>query len=384
MPIANSLDQKFRKLNHKRIILFRRWRLQVLKLLLDQRLDPLHAVLRPEKGRDQDLRIVILRTDGKLGDSITSTYLLSGLKMLFPKVHITVVSAPEFKNLFWGLADDYQAFKLKFSNALRFVQKNKQTYDILINTSHILSPSSILLSRFIPATKKIAFLNQEWKMFSDHVEFNVNTDHITERYNALLRLLSSKALPNLTYTYPLEPNAKIKVQELLAERNAQHPYKQLIVVNSFAGARLRNLSLTTMQSLITGLTQAIPECLIVSIGNVGDLRIINRWQNDLENPQWTYFNYGSLDFNAALVARADLVISPDTSIVHMACALKKKLVAIYREDWTSEKNRQIWGPFGTSFAVVEAPKQSLQNEDGDINTVNISEIITATVQLLKE
>ena len=110
--------------------------------------------------------------------------------------------------------------------------------------------------------------------------------------------------------------------------------------------------------------------------------MINRWQAELHNPQWTYFNYGSLDFNAALVAAADLVISPDTSIVHMACALKKKLVAIYREDVTEEKNRMIWGPFGTEFVEVVAPKMSPENEDGDINSVNIPEVLNASIKLL--
>lgn len=380
--MVNSLDQNLRHLNHRRIILFRRWRLRILKLFLDQRIDPLQAVLRPEKGREQNLRIIILRIDGKLGDSITSTYLLNGLKMIFPKIHISVVSAPEFKSLFWGLADDYLAFKLNFLNAIKFVQKNNQTYDVLINTSHILSPSSIFLSRFIPATKKISFLNQDWKMFSNHVVFDLNNAHITERYNALLRLLSPKPFSNLTYSYPLDSQSRQKVYELLAERRIQHPFKQLIIVNSFAGARRRNLSLMTMKALITQLSKALPECLIVSIGNVGDLRIINRWHAELQNPQWTFFNYGSLDFNAALVAEADLVISPDTSIVHMACAFKKKLVAIFREDYTEEKNRQIWEPFATQFRVVEAPKISSQNEDGDINTVNVTEVIDASIKLL--
>ena len=377
-----TFDQKIRVWNHRRIILLRRWRLNILKALLDQPMNPLQTVLRPEKGRDQHVRIIILRTDGKLGDSITSTYLLTGLKQLFPNVHLTVVSQPEYKNLFWGLADDYIPFKLKFTNAIKILLKHTETYDVLINSSHILNPSSIILSRFISATKKIAFLNSDWKSYSDHVQFDVNSDHITERYNQLLKLLSLKPVSNLTYSYQLDQNAAEKVLELLSQRREQHPFKRLIVLNSFAGARLRNLNLDTTKNLVLELTQRFPESLIVSIGNVGDLKILNRWHSELENPQWTFFNYGSLEFNAALVASADLVISPDTSIVHMACALKIKIVAVYREDHKLEKNRKIWGPFGTDFVVVEAPKLTPQNEDGDINSVNIPEIISACEKLL--
>lgn len=382
-----TLDQKIRAWNHRRIILFRRWRLQILKFLIDQKLNPLQTALRPEKGRDQRLRIIILRTDGKLGDSITSTYLLKGLKQQFPNCHLTIVSQPEYKNLFWGLADDYIPLRLNFLAALKFISKNSETYDFLINSSHILNPSSILLSRFIPASKKIAFLNDDWKLFSDHVRFDVNNDHITERYNQLLKQLlkqfSANQIPQLFYSYEIDHDSKMQVVELLSKRRDQHPYKQLIIVNSFAGARLRNFNLVTTKSIVTELSAQFPMSLIVSIGHVGDLKVLDRWHSELQNPQWTFFNYGSLEFNAALVSVADLVISPDTSIVHMASALKKKLVAVYRDDNSLEKNQKIWAPFGTEFVVVVAPENSSHYENGDINSVNIPEIILACEKLMR-
>ena len=43
----------------------------------------------------------------------------------------------------------------------------------------------------------------------------------------------------------------------------------------------------------------------------------------------------------ALIADADLVISPDTSVVHMAAAWRKPLVAIYKD---VRMNNRLWAP----------------------------------------
>lgn len=43
----------------------------------------------------------------------------------------------------------------------------------------------------------------------------------------------------------------------------------------------------------------------------------------------------------ALIADADLIISPDTSVVHMAAAWRKPLVAIYKDVLM---NNRLWAP----------------------------------------
>jgi ADP-heptose:LPS heptosyltransferase len=47
----------------------------------------------------------------------------------------------------------------------------------------------------------------------------------------------------------------------------------------------------------------------------------------------------------ALIAEADLVISPDTSVVHMAAAWKKPLIAVYKD---VRMNNRLWAPGTTT------------------------------------
>ncbi|QKJ49547.1 hypothetical protein G9394_15000 [Proteus vulgaris] len=49
----------------------------------------------------------------------------------------------------------------------------------------------------------------------------------------------------------------------------------------------------------------------------------------------------SLQHTIALISKADLVISPDTSIVHISATFRRPLVAIYKD---AIHNNKLWGP----------------------------------------
>lgn len=58
----------------------------------------------------------------------------------------------------------------------------------------------------------------------------------------------------------------------------------------------------------------------------------------------------------ALVATADLVVTPDTSIVHIATAFERPVVAMYRKDTGDE-----WGPYGKLGLVLESDGDTLES-----------------------
>ncbi len=88
----------------------------------------------------------------------------------------------------------------------------------------------------------------------------------------------------------------------------------------------------------------------------------------------------SLKHNIAAVSIADLVITPDTSWVHFSSALKKKLIAIYREDKSSdiEKNSIIWAPFETNYISI----YSNFSEEQNINNFDINDFTSAYKKLI--
>ncbi|HDZ3112781.1 TPA: lipopolysaccharide heptosyltransferase family protein, partial [Klebsiella pneumoniae] len=51
--------------------------------------------------------------------------------------------------------------------------------------------------------------------------------------------------------------------------------------------------------------------------------------------------FNTLHYAMALIAQAELIISPDTSVVHMAAAWNKPLIAVYKDVLL---NNRLWAP----------------------------------------
>lgn len=363
---------RLKAMNHARIQKLRWLRLFVLKVLLDQRPTPYEH--HPNQKKTS---ILILRTDGKLGDSITSTYLIERLKAQFQNSEITVISDPQFQNLFSPLVHHYISLASRLFPVLHWLMSggkiSRKKYDILISTSHILSPATVFLCRFISARYKVSFLNSDWKMFSHHVSFDLNWDHVTRRYDHTLGLLqtifsnnqwsSNSELHTKAYSVSHLCSTQPQIKKYIDQIKSKLNVSRICVVNSFAGARLRNFSQATTYGIIDALLKKYSDLAIISIANRGDRDILRQWSSQSSHDmakkewhrRWLISEFHSLSDNVGLIQLADLVITPDTSIVHLTCGLNRPLVAVYRQDVGNEKNQQIWAPIGNQFRIVEAP-----------------------------
>jgi ADP-heptose:LPS heptosyltransferase len=89
-----------------------------------------------------------------------------------------------------------------------------------------------------------------------------------------------------------------------------------------------------LSSLIGKLQKAYPDVQIILLDHRNEIR--------LPLPEKVRINpFKTLHHAMALIADADLVISPDTSVVHMAAAWRKPLVAIYKD---VRMNNRLWAP----------------------------------------
>ncbi|MDC9596831.1 glycosyltransferase family 9 protein [Xenorhabdus anantnagensis] len=75
----------------------------------------------------------------------------------------------------------------------------------------------------------------------------------------------------------------------------------------------------------------------------------------------------SLYHTIYMISQSDLIISPDTSIVHISAAYKKPLVAIYQD---IESNKTLWGP-GYNEAVQILAKNGRLQENKNIDELII-------------
>jgi ADP-heptose:LPS heptosyltransferase len=367
-----SVDQAIRGWNHRRIDFLRRFRLQVTKKFFDHR-----AYLVREKNSGDN--VLVFRLDDKLGDAVVSTGFLKSIKSNFIGSKLIVLAGPQTSEIYRSLSfvDEVVVCKKGFLSLLkcyRYLKKNSYRY--IINTSHILSPRVVMLLSALKASAKLGFLNSDYKLFSATALYDEHKHHVLVRYRNLVELMGVTE-PELGYVLEVKKQPLEKAMRSLDSLKKQG--KKIILLNSFAGARLRNFSKETTHRIIRGLTDDSSN-VVISVANDGDHRIVAEWREGSNLPSWIQMtDFSSLEDNVALLSQADLVITPDTAWVHLASALGRNLVAVYRED-TEEKNSVIWAPAHQNAKVVIAPQKP--ESPYDINNVSVDEVIAAAKAFL--
>ncbi|MBC7419414.1 MAG: glycosyltransferase family 9 protein [Bdellovibrio sp.] len=373
-----SIHSYLRHLNHRRIDLGR-----TLKLSLMQ---SFFAPFSKFATTDTQNLILVLRLDDKLGDSVSSTGFLRSLKQAYPNRKLVVVCGLATEDLFrsFNFIDEVKVSKKGlFSTIKLFKQLKKNSYKLIINTSHILNPRVIFLSSLLSAEKKIGFGDAAGGVFSEFIRIDFRNDHVTDRYLKVFQLLNLPDSNSRDFSYELPTYATALVKAKKEIEQLKDKYTYVVAINCFAGGRLRNLNLDTTKKIIEALS-VYPDICIISLASAGDQRILKQWQSRIHSFNWSVFSeLTSLAENIALMSLSDVVITPDTAWVHLAAALKKNLVAIYRADHESavEQNSVIWAPYKTNFTKVTVqPKYG--ETDIDINQVNTGEVIESTLKML--
>ena len=389
MNFFKNLELSFRKLNHQRIQLFRIGRTQFLRVLFN-------TTNKDRKAVDQLTTVVFLRLDGKLGDTITFSAFVQQMVKNCPQLEIHILtrknSSEVYQYLFPELMKNQQII-------LHFVDKNifkiyktlndlkPIIFDALISTSHILDPQSIILARFIRAKSKISFLNTDMKFFDQFVTRNFFSMHITERYKNVVQFLKLNWTEPAQYSFVVPQQQLETTSQFLEKIKKQKNCDKIIVLNSFAAARLRNLNFETTLTIIKLLSDKIPTAVIASIANSGDLKILKNWRSQAETDprfqgfikNWFFSDQTSILDTAAMIDLSDLVITPDTSIVHLASALKTPLIALFRPDTGTEENSKIWSPIGSNFKVLFSQK----NDDIlGLNTIDTGTVTDAAKNII--
>lgn len=375
--MLKKIDAKIRDWNHRRIDIMR-----AFKLALAGALFPWFA--RRTKSEKTEADILVFRLDDKLGDSITSTGFLSELKKSFPQSRLVVLSGKNAAFIYKKLKfiDEVIVVKKGIWQSLRaFLILRTRSYRFIFNTSHILTPQVIFLSSFLRAWKKITFLNAKARSFTDHITYDEKKDHVTTRYQKSLEAVGIESAPLDYQMVSADEKASRAVDKAIVELRRKAP--MIVILNSFAGARLRNLNQKTTTDIVRGILKNHSNVVIVSVGSDDDLKKIQYWVTAFNDRRWVcYSRQGSLGFNFALAQHSALIITPDTAWVHVASALKKPVIAIYREDEAHEKNSLIWSPYKTLNEVVYAPFDL--SRPHDINTVDPEQVVSGVGRLLSQ
>ncbi|MFQ6103764.1 MAG: glycosyltransferase family 9 protein [Candidatus Glassbacteria bacterium] len=315
---------------------------------------PKSGSVKPEEVR----KILILRLD-QLGDMIVSTPLFRALKRRLPGVEIGVFGGPDNLSVIQNdgnITWTYGRSRNPLRTFLEAMKARKERYDVLLNLN--LNPSltgGIIANLAAPsATKVMGMMDASSRSFYNIV-LGIERDYRTPMVCHMLRFLevfgiSAEREDRRPYIV-LGKKPDARVERFMADHGLRR--SGFIVLNPFAGGRKRDMGKPQAREVASQLSarSGMPTVILWapgrdeeagSIAGGGDRSLI------IKGPSGC-----SILETASLISHCLFVISPDTSIVHIADAVGKPVVAMYSRLVPSFRE---WYPQSVTYRALYADR----------------------------
>jgi ADP-heptose:LPS heptosyltransferase len=338
----NSLEQRSRRI--------------VLTLLRAAAGRPRHdAKLKPE-----DLRRVLLIRYDRIGDAVITMPVIDALKRIAPDVEIDVLASPANAVVFRSdpRVHDVLLWKKSWTRRLRIIRRcRSRHYDAVLQL--ILGRTtlpSILAGALAPDGRTIGKSAPGRERLLDHAA-DLPHQHFTDRTLGVIAAgidIDGFDLSEVSPALPISDADHAEAVRRLSERGIQ-PHR-FILLNISAGTRDRELSDEQNIQLAAMLAATGLDVVISSAPDAVDrAKGIAAAAGAGVHAIFT----GSFMQAAALIESSLLVVTPDTSIVHVASATLRPTVAMY----PSSGDPTGWGPRGVSHQIVRTEGETLRQID---------------------
>lgn len=324
--------------------------------------------------KDNNIKsILFLRYDGKIGDMVINTIMFREIKKYYPDIKIGVVSRGGATDIIVNNKNvdkiyKYEKNRKKIKELAKEIETEK--YDLLIDFSEMLRVNEMMFINLCHARFNMGLDRQNWQLFDISINSDKDfkwTEHITKRYSAyLIKLGLKKEQIDIKYDVCVEQNKKYEefFQSIKQEKT--------VVINPYAASRHKSFSLETLKKIRDLFKEKNIAVILLYFGDKkSELK-------ELEN-EYTYLPPDIKDIKDSIyiISRADLVISPDTSIVHIASALEKKLVCVYPPNGGRfGVDHLVWAPLGENIKILFCKDKESKYSEIDINTFDFEKMKT--------
>lgn len=288
-----------------------------------------YRAVRSPAGAPPNILIIKL---GAMGDVLRTTFLLPGIKEVWPGARITWLVAAGSEPILEGnphLARIWPMDKTVYGKLAA------ERFDVVINLD--LSPESLLLARAAPAARRIGFTLDDARQIrcsnsTARRWLAMSSNDVVKKQNTatfqhwMARIVG---LPREDYEIftPLAPTAVKKAAAFA--RNNGLVNKTVIGINPGAGARWKLKRWTTRgyQALIRRLTA--DGYAVILLGGRDENALVSTLARRQSGTVVNGGTENTLPDFFALLNLCDMLITGDTLALHAALGLKKKVVALF-------------------------------------------------------
>ena len=324
--------------------------------------------------KDNNIKsILFLRYDGKIGDMVVNSLMFREIKKVYPYIKIGVVARGAAIDIIRDNTNvdkiyEYYKDRKKIKDLALKIKEEK--YDLLIDFSEMLRVNQMMLINLCGARINIGLDRKDWKLFDLSIESGKDfkwTEHITKRYLAyLIKLGLKKENINISYDIYLEDEKKYE-----AFFNEIKESKKLIL-NPYGASKHKSFNVETLENIITYLKDKDIAIILTYFGDkYKELEFLEKKYKYVYIPK----KIESILDTAILIKKSDYVISPDTSIVHIASAFNKKMITVYPpKGGKYGVDHLVWAPKSEYNKVIFCKDKIGTYDEIDINTFNMQEM----------
>lgn len=331
-------------------------------------------------------RILIIKL-GAMGDVLRTTFLLEGLKKIYP---LSEINWAVDKNNAQVLENNKYIDNIIINDQSVNDYLAKNFFDIVINLD--LAPESLALAKLSAKAKicgyvldderKIICSNkaaEEWLSMSAYDELKKANN---ETYQSWMAKITEMPKDNYEIIVPLRDSSIEKAKAFLEENNIKTD-KKIIGINPGAGKRWKMKKWRTEGFIAAAKHFAAKGHIVLLLGGTDDIEEINLiLAEKIKNVYSTGTNNAVPDF-FAMINLCDIVICGDTMALHAAAGLKKNIVALFGP--TSLAEIEVYGrgiKLQSDKECVCCYKQECALTENCMELISDNEVIAAAEKYL--
>lgn len=297
--------------------------------------------------------ILFIRNDAKLGDAIVSSGVLQKLKKYRPEIKIKVLTTSAMAPLFeehFGVDQVVHLSKRPSYSEMEDVCEQVGPVDVVVSLNLDMKMKDIYLLSKLKSKINIG-LDPDLKLINLNISNDIGNMHYADKFNYIATLLGITE-PAENYIVPLVPSSMKKAQLFLNENNIN----EFVLINPFGSGNERKLNKDSINKIISAIKEWDKSLSVVLLSAPDTRELLDSMS--LTTTSISHFDQSDSIYDAiAIVEKAKLVVSVDTSIVHIATGLNKPQIAFYREDSINIIN---WNP-NSKLAKTIVTKDNINN-----------------------
>jgi len=289
------------------------------------------------------LRSVVILARECFGDAIMLTPLIAALKQRHPETAIYIVAFRQIIfDFFSSDANVTAVYHAKRDLKRYFLKFWPKRYDVVFNSKDHRSTSFLMQSRIIRARYKVGYRNNGNEQLFDYLLDMPAGTHESQRNFALLKAIDGE-MPGTTGPYIPEMPVSKEVAGLLDAM----PQGSYIGINISVGTPGGHRTFEQWSDLI----RSFPDERFVIFSSPGDIETKRKLEAPHPNVLATPTTRNLYEV-WKIVDRLKLLVTPDTSLVHVAACSDRPLVALYR---FNPADSRLFAPLSTQQEVIVSP-----------------------------